>query len=116
MVDKINNVIYSCELCNKKYKDKSGLWYHNKKYHSITCQKNDKNILNNVNQMSNINDKLILFCKKCNKQFNTRQAKWTHENKCIINNNLEEENKELKNTIKQQSQEIFEIKKYLMIF
>ena len=24
---------YICNICNKEYKDKSGLWYHNKKYH-----------------------------------------------------------------------------------
>ena len=29
-----NNVDkFRCNICNKSYKDKSGLWYHNKKYH-----------------------------------------------------------------------------------
>jgi hypothetical protein len=31
---------YICNTCNKSYKDKSGLWYHNNKYHSnnVTIQ------------------------------------------------------------------------------
>jgi hypothetical protein len=34
MVENINTDAYRCILCNKKYSDKSGLWYHNKKYHA----------------------------------------------------------------------------------
>jgi hypothetical protein len=25
---------FKCIICNKSYKDKSGLWYHNNKYHN----------------------------------------------------------------------------------
>ena len=25
---------FRCNICNKSYKDKSGLWYHNNKYHT----------------------------------------------------------------------------------
>ena len=25
---------YICNVCNKTYKDKSGLWYHNRKHHT----------------------------------------------------------------------------------
>jgi len=28
-----NSTTFRCNICNKKYKDKSGLWYHNKKFH-----------------------------------------------------------------------------------
>ncbi len=35
-----------CNICNKKYKDKSGLWYHNKKYHTnITSEIPQPNII-----------------------------------------------------------------------
>ena len=35
MVEKVETKAFTCEYCKKNYKDKSGLWYHNKKYHSI---------------------------------------------------------------------------------
>ena len=36
MVENISTEVFRCEPCNKRYKDKSGLWYHNKKYHNET--------------------------------------------------------------------------------
>ena len=40
MLKRVENNIdkFRCIICNKSYKDKSGLWYHNNKYHL------DKNI------------------------------------------------------------------------
>ena len=32
MVENISTA-FRCNVCNKNYKDKTGLWYHNKKYH-----------------------------------------------------------------------------------
>ena len=29
-----DNKTFRCDTCNKNYKDKSGIWYHNNKYHS----------------------------------------------------------------------------------
>ena len=31
---------YVCNNCNKTYKNKSGYWKHNKKYHVDTCKSN----------------------------------------------------------------------------
>ena len=35
--------IYTCEICNKKYKDRTGLWYHSKK-----CLKPQSDISHNI--------------------------------------------------------------------
>ena len=43
MVDKVLLTSFKCFDCNKMYKDKSGLWYHNNKHH---C----KNNLQSINQ------------------------------------------------------------------
>ena len=42
-----NSTQFRCNICNKNYKDKSGLWYHNNKCHgnnnSKILQKPPKN-------------------------------------------------------------------------
>ena len=90
MVENNYNMNYSCDICNKNYKDKSGLWYHNKKYHSISDNKkqtidnildNKKqtidNILDNKKQIFNdINNNRI--CKFCNNVFSNRNSRWKH--------------------------------------
>lgn len=78
----INQIIdnYECKLCNKKYNDKSGLWYHNKKHHT----KNEDQIaaiqaIDFVNTPGN--DKLYK-CRKCKKPFTKFQNRWRHEQTC----------------------------------
>ena len=97
---------FRCELCNKNYKDKSGLWYHNNKYHNVINNHNDNhtiiidnhNIINNtINDNPNIiidnhNDNICNYnCNKCNKTFSCYQNRWRHQKTCkFINTNKEE--------------------------
>ena len=91
MVENNCNMNYSCDICNKNYKDKSGLWYHNKKYHSIPDNKKQTidNIPDNKKQTINdINNNRI--CKFCNNVFSHRNSRWKHEQKCQIKSNNDE--------------------------
>ena len=54
---------YMCEICNKLYKNRSGLWKHKKTKHNDKPIKNDSKI-----------------CKYCNKEFSDRSNRWRHEN------------------------------------
>jgi len=38
-----NDSKFRCNICDKSYKDKSGIWYHNKKYHNIFSHSNTLN-------------------------------------------------------------------------
>lgn len=93
MVENNSSIKYRCELCNKNYKDKSGLWYHNHKYHTIPDNKmqtfdnipdNKKqtfdNITNKKQTFNDINNNRI--CKFCNNVFSHRNSRWKHEQKC----------------------------------
>ena len=96
-----------CKICNIKYKYRSGLWKHNRKFHNTDNTDNTDNTVDNNNIKKYI-------CSKCNKQFNNYQNRWKHLKICLYENiDLIKENKELKNTIKQQSQEITKIKEIL---
>lgn len=101
MVENNCRMDYSCDICNKNYKDKSGLWYHNKKYHNnTTCQESAKN-QPNVQPTSAKNQPLviqsvldtkhsILECKYCNKSYKHIQSRWKHEQKCKVKSNNDE--------------------------
>ena len=111
MVENNCNMNYSCDICNKNYKDKSGLWYHNKKYHSIPDNKkqtidnipdNKKQTIDNIpdNKKQTINDiNNNRICKFCNNVFSHRNSRWKHEQKCQIKSN-NDEIMELKKKIK----------------
>ena len=127
---------FRCELCNKNYKDKSGLWYHNNKYHNNTHNTIDNTIydkqiiLNKYNTLDNTLDNTLeskltkleieknidykYFCKKCNKKFNNYQNRWKHEKICKSSSEnfdtLLKKNTLLENTIKQQLYEIDQMK------
>ncbi len=120
-VENNNSKKYECTICNKNYKDKSGLWYHNKKVHNpkVTLNSNPESSQSNhtVIPKSSINndpDENVDInsnkyeCKKCNKKFKYKQGRWKHEQTCkgIIETNLKEENELLKNTVKKQSEEL----------
>ncbi len=96
---------YVCNICNKIYKNKSGIWKHNKKYHiNNNNTMYDKQVINgNNNTLDNTLDntlKLSLInleieknildykynCKKCNKKFNNYQNRWKHEKICKTTN------------------------------
>lgn len=38
-----------CEICNKEFQNRSGLWKHNKKYHNTTDLSNDEKYFNETN-------------------------------------------------------------------
>jgi hypothetical protein len=139
MVENISTT-FRCNICNKNYKDKTGLWYHNKKYHTIINNHNDNTnntfdntlyddkeikVKNNTfdNTFDNtLNDSQIIDknydskykCKKCNKNFKNYQNRWKHEKICKATeenvDSLIEKNILLENTIKQQINEIVQIK------
>ncbi len=117
-----NNKIFRCNKCDKTYKDKSGLWYHNNKYHgnerihvgiqnSNVCNKNVyKNDDNKFQPVQHNNESTDISCKFCNKKLSNRQSRWRHEQKCEINNNiinkheiieLRKENAEIKSMLTQ---------------
>jgi len=133
-----NSTQFRCNICNKNYKDKSGIWYHNKKYHlgnksddntldNTLYDNNDNIVKNNTldNTLDNTlydnkeiiekNNDLKYKCKKCNKNFNNYQNRWKHEKICKATeenvDSLIEKNILLENTIKQQIDEIVQIKK-----
>jgi hypothetical protein len=88
-----NNNNFRCDICNKHYKDKSGLWYHNKKYHndklptktastppksySITPE-NDKITPELVVELSEKKNQ----CKYCNFCFTRKDSLTKHYNRC----------------------------------
>ena len=47
--DAIKKTSYVCEICNKEYKDRTGLWRHKKK-----CSNVQSDIVSNTNTNSNI--------------------------------------------------------------
>jgi len=123
MVENNYNMKYTCDICDKSYKDKSGLWYHNRKYHdNIISQKSAKN-QSNIQQASVKNQPIIiqsvldtkhsiLECKYCNKSYKHIQSRWKHEQKCQVKSNndqIMELKKELTNEIK----EVRELKEQL---
>ncbi len=82
---------FECEICNVKYKTRSGLWKHTSAYHNPNAKpETEKNF----------------FCSKCNKGFKHYQSRWKHEKICetqamtVLKEEflqLKEEVKELKN-------------------
>ena len=90
---------FRCETCNKLYKDKSGIWYHNKKYHKDLCKLNvNHNDLHSdkveiyVSQTSanvSLGDTQICkdningySCDYCGTIYLHRQSKYKHQLKC----------------------------------
>jgi hypothetical protein len=79
---------FECEICNAKYKTRSGLWKHTSVYHS-------------VNQKVELEKNF--FCSKCNRGFKHYQSRWKHEKSCETQEMtvLKEEFKQLKEEVKE---------------
>ncbi len=84
---------HRCEKCDKTYKNKSGLWKHNVKYHGNHKSADDQptsaqnqpisaECIQNGNQLKSN----LLTCKICFQEFKHIQSRWRHEQKCEINN------------------------------
>ena len=114
-----NSTQFRCNVCNKNYKDKSGIWYHNKKYHKDSCKsivsRNDlqsEKLEIFVSQKSaNVSlidtqiceDKIDGYpCDYCGTIYLHRQSKYKHQLKCKNKSveekkHLEQNDKENKN-------------------
>jgi len=93
-----NSTKFRCNICNKNYKDKSGLWYHNNKCHKTVSNYNVSQMSANVSQMSanvsqmsaNVShnkktneNKLDRYCcEYCGTSYLHRQSKYKHQIKC----------------------------------
>jgi len=123
-----NNDKFRCNICNKSYKDKSGIWYHNKKYHSNTYPQISSISLqtssishqtSSISHQTSSNKQIKkLTCDNCEKIFSRIDNLKRHKLKCNKNKSDQISKDEiidmLKNTVKQQSEENKEIKKTLM--
>ncbi len=114
-----NNKIFRCDKCNKSYKDKSGLWYHNNKYHSINSLENPEVSLKNPeNNLKNPKKTLNISCEYCNKIFSRKDNLKVHLKTCKKRADkivyLENIVKQQYEENKKQSEEIKEVKSLLM--
>ena len=108
METEISQQHYECE-CGKIYKNKSGLWKHQKE---TKCQKRKSE-----------NPQNGFVCLICNKSYNSRSGLWKHSKNCDANTNsssndvndtVEPSNSELKEMFLQQQQENRELKQLLI--
>jgi hypothetical protein len=133
-METINNN-FLCNICNKQYKNKSGIWKHNNKYHvnKDNINKSDISQISAVNksdisQISAVNihmetctqnvlNKGKYKCKYCSKIFKHIQSRWKHEHKCkeIHNTNQQTENEKLKKEIYELKQQLSDYLKYAKI-
>lgn len=110
---------YLCNICNKQYKNKSGLWKHNKKYHtnnisqmSTKCIQERETGIHNVYNKEIHNDK---SCKYCNKILSNRQSRWRHEQICKKDNDTEKIIGDLKNKISEIQSQLSDVLKHAKI-
>ena len=98
---------YVCNICDKKYKNKSGIWKHNNKYHKEIYKPENANIRQNIiktppetaKNQSEISKEIS--CEYCNFIFTRKDSLLKHYNRCKVKNN----NKEIKES------DILELKK-----
>jgi hypothetical protein len=120
---------YVCNKCNKTYKNKSGYWKHNKKYHVDTCKSNviqkDLQMETGVSPFvspfvspsavkishTNITTNDGYSCDYCGIIYAHRQSKYKHQLKC--KNKTNNIIKLLVEQIKTQKEQIIEIKESL---
>jgi hypothetical protein len=128
------NNTFECNICNKKYTNKSGIWKHNNKYHKDSCIQNNTNLHKNPTEIIknptelHKNPPIIQLnkyeCEYCNNIFSRNDSLKRHYNICKykeekIKNDKESqintdillnENNKLKLIIEKQSEEIKEVK------
>jgi uncharacterized protein YjgD (DUF1641 family) len=129
-----NSTTFRCNICNKNYKDKSGLWYHNKKYHMYKLHQNPT-ILHQKLETSNINSTNLhqntpiihthkYECEYCNNIFSRSDSLNRHYNRCKykLKYNDQQSQDEIINLLKQAideqkkmfEQQIIEMKNQLL--
>jgi exonuclease VII large subunit len=105
---------FRCETCNKSYKDKSGIWYHNKKFHKdIYTQKSSELLKTPSELLKTSSDKQIkkLNCNNCEKIFSRIDNLKRHKLKCNKNKSEQISKDE---TIDNLQKQLDEVKKTLM--
>jgi len=83
MVENISTP-FRCNICNKNYKDKSGIWYHNKKYHNDTTSDDNTELHKNTTilhinpTVNHKNTQIIQLnkyeCEYCNNLFSRNDS------------------------------------------
>ena len=102
MVENIVKKCYSCNICDKQYKDKSGLWYHNNKYHLNNDFKLTSNDFRTTsNDFEKLHKENLIQCKYCDKTF-TRKNNLNYHIKNICK---EKQKKDLEESIYKQELE-----------
>jgi hypothetical protein len=101
MVENVNLDAYMCNLCNKKYSDKSGLWYHNKKFHPETSEKllNSSSSILKISSNSTPNEINNLKCHMCNKNYSRSDNLKRHLLICNKKNDFEEKQEKMQQKI-----------------
>ena len=74
--------MYYCKDCNKNYQSYTGIYLHNKKYHTKNEINNNNNNTNNTNTNNNTNNNKIYNCRYCNSEYKYKQNRWRHEKTC----------------------------------
>jgi uncharacterized C2H2 Zn-finger protein len=118
-----NNIFFRCVICDKKYKDKSGLWYHNNKKHYNKTPPNPANTPPNpaktppnIVKTNLVDTKLI--CEFCNFIFTRKDSLIKHYNRCKIKKENNSEKKiieQLKNQIMEMQLQLSDVLKYAKI-
>lgn len=90
---------YICNICNKKYSNRSGLWKHKDKTHG------NQTSAENLPHQPKISH---IKCRHCNKIFKHLQSRWKHEKKCS-ENDKDKVIEELKSKMLQMENQMSEI-------
>jgi len=129
MVENNNTKVFRCDKCDKNYKDKTGLWYHNNKYHKNNSPKNANQIDETIIMVeksaktppTSVKTNLVdnkLICKFCNYSFTRKDSLIKHYSRCKIKKENNSENKiieQLKNQIMEIQLQLSDVLKYAKI-
>lgn len=87
-VENNNTIKYRCTQCNICYKDKSGLWYHNKRKHITNTSNITQTNVTNIQQHIEISQ-TELQCNYCNKILSRQDNLKRHYKNCKTKNNAD---------------------------
>ena len=141
--NKVIKEVFHCKECNKNFNNKDLLEIHNNtnkhkrrmktqnaenficsicdfkcyklsNYNShLLTNKHIANASGNIGDIIKISEPKILVCDKCNKKYNSRNGLWKHKKNC--NNEMNNDNNEIENTIIDPSSNEFKVLTTLVI-